>query len=474
MDVITIFQTLFRWGIFALAGGIGALIIAVGAYQIYKKAFHGKKSITKVQAVSAGLLCCWFILVLCLTSLSRGSNFTGSFNIDFLSGYISAWNQWSVSELQLILFNMLMFAPLGFLLPLLWRKAEKFWVTFAISLSVTIFIEVFQFFTGTGIFELDDLFHNLIGSLFGYFCMMAILMLVREKTIRFAPIGKILIIPCAISLTLGVVFYIYDHQPYGNMSILPSVKQDMSEVKIVTDWEPSEQSAAAAIYKNKYAEDKTYLDQIKSGLEKLENLTFSNSTRREDENLGYLGTDADGTECRLIFFYRSGEWSYTTFSENAAQLTEENIRELKSRYENWMWELDLLPENVEFSVQNGDTLRWDAAPTEDISAGNEAFQNGSVMIQFDESGRLIDFFYQICWNEYVTSEEIISESQAYEQVKEGNFEQYVSFQPGDTLYVDNCQLTYLYDTKGFYQPVYEFSGYINSSDNLWVCRIPAL
>lgn len=27
-----------------------------------------------------------------ITSLSRGSNFTGSLNIDFLSGCISAWN----------------------------------------------------------------------------------------------------------------------------------------------------------------------------------------------------------------------------------------------------------------------------------------------------------------------------------------------------------------------------------------------
>lgn len=31
--------------------------------------------------------------------------------------------------------------------------------------------------------------------------------------------------------------------------------------------------------------------------------------------------------------------------------------------------------------------------------------------------------------------------------------------------------TYIYDTKGFYQPVYEFSGYINNRENLWcVCQ----
>ena len=139
-----------------------------------------------------------------------------------------------------------------------------------------------------------------------------------------------------------------------------------------------------------------------------------------------------------------------------------------------MRELGLLPEAAAFSVQNGDTLRWDALVSEDLSAGTEAFEAGSVMIQLKESGALMNFYYQITWNEYAATEEILSESEAYTQVTQGNFEEYIPFQPGDALCVQACALTYLYDTKGFYQPVYQFSGYRNSTDNLWVCRIPAL
>lgn len=474
MDMITILQALLRWGIPALAGGIVVFLLLASAYLIYKKVFHGKRTITKMQAVCTVLLCCWLLLVFGLTSLSRGANYTGEINIDFFSGYISAWNHWSISELQLIIFNMLMFAPLGFLLPLLWKKAEKVRVTLAVSLGLTILIEVVQLLTGTGIFELNDLFHNSIGSLFGYFCIMAILTPIREKTIRFVPIAKVLLIPCVVSLTLGAVFFVYDQQPYGNVDILPAVKQDMSVVQIATELKPSDKDTSVSIYKNGYAEDKDYIQGIQSGLAELEKVTFSGVTRREDENYVYTGTDANGNEFQMNFFFRRGQWSYTTFAENVAGLTGETAQQYRNRYETWMNENKLLPDNAVFSIQNNNTLRWDAAPKQDISAGDKAFQNGSVMMQFDENGMLADLSYQISWNEYVTTEDIISPKEAYAQVEDGNFEQYVPFQQGDVLHIEECELTYIYDTKGFYQPVYQFSGYINSTENPWVCQIPAL
>lgn len=347
-------------------------------------------------------------------------------------------------------------------------------MTLAVSFGLTALIEVFQFLTGTGIFELDDLFHNLIGSLFGYFCIMALLTFLRERTIRWGPVARVLAIPCGIGLVLGGVFYAYARQPYGNMSILPAVPQDMSAVRVVTEWEPSDQNAAAAVYRNKFARDKRYLEAIKSGLEELEGLTFSRFARREDENLGYLGTNGKGGEFRLLFFFRTGEWNYTTFADTTAQLTEETAQQMRARYETWMKEHGLLPENAVFSVQNGNTLRWDVQADSELSAQSESFQKGSVMIQLDESGMMADFFYQITWNEYAATEKVRSEREAYAQIQAGNFEQYVPFQPEDTLHVTGCSLEYVYDTKGFYQPVYAFTGYVNEKENPWFCQIPAL
>ncbi|MCI6640899.1 MAG: VanZ family protein [Pygmaiobacter massiliensis] len=373
MDIFTVLQALLRWGTLALAGGIAVFLVLVGAWLFYKKVFSGKRSLSKGQIVCAGLLCCWFVLVLGLTSLSRGSNFTGSVNISFMSGYLSAWNNWSVSERQLIVFNMLMFAPLGFLLPLLWKRAQSFGVTAAVSLGVTGLIEVFQLMTGTGIFELDDLFHNLVGSIFGYLCIMAVVTLLREKTVRMAPIARAMLIPSIMALVLGAVFCAYQLKPYGNMSILPAVRQDMSKVELVAQWQMPDHYTTAAVYKSKFAADKTYRQTVKAGFAEREGVTFSQFARREDENLGYMGTNAQGTECRILFFVRTGEWNYTTFAPNAAQLTEQAVQEQRQRYEEWMKQQNLFAQQAQFSVQNGDTLRWDIGLEQDSSQYGRSF-----------------------------------------------------------------------------------------------------
>lgn len=473
MDIITIFQALLRWGIFALIGGLLLALCGFAGYMIYRKAFHGQRRLSKIQGIILFLLSCWLLLVLALTSLSRGANFTGSFNIDFFSGYINAWNQWSISELQRIIFNMMMFSPLGFLLPLFWKKSEKFKVMLLVSIGMTFSIEIVQLLTGTGIFELDDLFHNIIGSLFGYFLIMAVLSMIREKRVRFIPLGKALILPFVIWMILGTVSFVYQQQPYGNMSILPAVKQSMSKIQVNTDLMLADQSATASLYKNTYAEDKDYIKRIIDQLTESEKVSFSSVVRREEENFIYIDKKSNGKEVQLTFFFRIGQWGYTTWRDPVT-LTQEQADNYGDIYTDWLEESGLLPDTAVFGIQNNDTLRWDTPEENDLSITKTAFTTGSILIQFDDDLELTSLNYGISWNEFVATEEIISPKAAYKLVLDGNFEQYVPFQNGDTLWVKAYSLAYVYDTKGFYQPVYQFSGYINNEDNLWDCQIPAL
>lgn len=67
-----------------------------------------------------------------------------------------------------ILGNILAFAPLGFLLPLLNMKYRKFYVVAFISFLFSLTVESLQMYLKVGIFDVDDLLLNTMGGILGY------------------------------------------------------------------------------------------------------------------------------------------------------------------------------------------------------------------------------------------------------------------------------------------------------------------
>ena len=69
--------------------------------------------------------------------------------------------------------NVLIFAPLGFLPPLLWRRWRHFWAAVALSAGVSCLIEFLQLFLGRSV-DVDDVILNTLGGLLGYvlFCFI--------------------------------------------------------------------------------------------------------------------------------------------------------------------------------------------------------------------------------------------------------------------------------------------------------------
>ncbi len=65
-------------------------------------------------------------------------------------------------------YNILMFVPLTFLGSYISKK-PSLWKAFVFGLCFSLFIEVSQLLLRRGCFELDDLFHNVVGALLGYF-----------------------------------------------------------------------------------------------------------------------------------------------------------------------------------------------------------------------------------------------------------------------------------------------------------------
>lgn len=78
--------------------------------------------------------------------------------------YITEW--WSLKN---IIGNIILFIPLGFLVPLVYIKAQRFYKTFIIIFLSVLLIESFQLFTMLGVFDIDDIILNCTGGIIGYF-----------------------------------------------------------------------------------------------------------------------------------------------------------------------------------------------------------------------------------------------------------------------------------------------------------------
>lgn len=66
-----------------------------------------------------------------------------------------------------IVANVLMFSPMGFCLPLFWRRWQKWWKMLCIGTAFSVGIETVQLFVGRAV-DVDDVILNVAGVLLGY------------------------------------------------------------------------------------------------------------------------------------------------------------------------------------------------------------------------------------------------------------------------------------------------------------------
>ena len=91
---------------------------------------------------------------------------------------------WDYSLYQ-ALGNVAMFVPIGFLLPLLWRKFETFYVLALGCLSISLFIELVQLAIPVRATDIDDLILNTLGGVVGGLLYLIVKRLSKSKTDNF-------------------------------------------------------------------------------------------------------------------------------------------------------------------------------------------------------------------------------------------------------------------------------------------------
>ncbi len=110
-----------------------------------------------------------------LTFLYTGPVVTRSFSyVNLIPFRVFQDNYYAITELNFwqpfiinFLGNICIFIPIGFMIPLLWGRFNRFWKVAFIGLSISLFIEITQLSQARSS-DIDDLWLNTVGSMFGY------------------------------------------------------------------------------------------------------------------------------------------------------------------------------------------------------------------------------------------------------------------------------------------------------------------
>ena len=132
------------------------------------------------------LLLLYFLSVLLVTLVFRDSYPESRFVYDPFGKYFSIWNSIcqriprfgpfaivggliaNESTVTEIAMNILLFIPLGYLLPIQTEYFQRWWKVMMIGLSFSAFIELMQLVTCKGYFDVTDIINNVIGTVIGY------------------------------------------------------------------------------------------------------------------------------------------------------------------------------------------------------------------------------------------------------------------------------------------------------------------
>lgn len=131
-----------------------------------------------VRQTSFCLLMGYFFLVLCTTIFYREETFEKRYYIYPLWSYSVLYNK----LLAQIIMNILMFIPIGFFVGGA-LKNKRLWNAVEIGFVMSFLIEITQLITTRGVFNVDDIIHNILGCVIGFFCFMLCYKMVKHLSL---------------------------------------------------------------------------------------------------------------------------------------------------------------------------------------------------------------------------------------------------------------------------------------------------
>lgn len=450
-DIVRLAKDYLTLGIVAVI--ILAILFSLGYFFVYKKLMKGSKSFSKRRAILAVLSVCYAVVVFGAVFMSRGGHFS-SYSLQPFSSYFAAWNQWSMSGWRNIVLNILLFVPLGVLLPLWSKRLQKAWAAVLCGFLVSLSIELAQLLTARGVFEVDDLINNTFGTWIGYGVFKLVLTtFTRQKSGALRVVGHIAPLLIAL-LAFGGIFTAYSLKELGNLGETSTYGSVRNDVLLSSAVSFSDKNGTADIYQAVVGKEQDARALARSIFTAIgRSLNEADANVYDESALYYASSDGENDSgLHMWVTYKGMTYRYNDFSqfdEDAEPVVEADEATIRSALARFKLEL---PEKLLFTAGEHGVYSFTA---ENVVLGDQLWQ-GTLRCQYYSDGTIKEIDNQLIAAEFYRSGAIISEAAAYKKIEDGNFASNGRYKNVSSIEVKNVALTYKLDSKGFYQPVYRF------------------
>ena len=499
-------------------------VFLIGYFIFYRKIFKGQKKIKPARFLWWAVMACYMIVVIGATLLNRGSNWMTEKIMPLFYSYKDAWVDYSATSWRNIILNICMFVPLGFLLPLGQKRLRKAWKTYLAGFLTTLFIELSQLILQRGIFEWDDLMDNTLGAMIGYgfYALFAAFVNIfrkdkqdreseeckkiegskdseesreseegrerekskeseenrkreeskeceenresrenknnRENGRRVIKLAVLQLPLLVVILVFTAIFITYENQELGNPPYQYIVKYNAKKLTVTSAGHWSTEQETLPVYQLKvfsqteaatFAEE--FFQSLGTGLLEERNDFYENTALFYDLNQHYS----------MWLKYRGGTYTLSDFGKVSTDdansvwqiygATEEEVRAVLEGYG------IQIPEGVLFSENNKGIYEFKA----DMLPQENYVLDGALTCDLYSNGRIGRLDNQMKKAELYKEFPVISKSEAYQRICNGQFRAYVYGDVALNINVQDCYIIYAIDSKGYYQPIYDFECEIN-------------
>lgn len=459
MRMATIIQLLKEY---ILLGIIAILFLGIlffiGYKIIYKKLLKGKKTIQKRKLFLYGISICYIVIVLGAVFLNRGDNY-GVINLHLFSSYKEAYYRMEIVLFRNIILNILLFVPLGFLLPFLKDRLKKVYKVVPIGFAVTLIIEIVQYITKFGIFEIDDIFNNTLGVLLGYSIFMIFNSIIKKENIKRVILYSLPIF--IVAMAFGGIYFKYQSQEFGNLSYEYISNINMKNVAVENRIDLSNDITIQPIYYKKSLKETETRIFAETFFEKLGTKLSENDIDIYDYSAIYYSL---GKNYNLWVDYKDGTYSYTDYSYFETDKDGENKDGEKGasreELENALQNLGIIvPQNAEFREEENKYVF-----SINLEEKDNQLINGEIICFNYQDGSIKRMKNNLVEYEKVKEKEIISQEEAIQKILDGKFYYNGWYGTIKSIVIENVELQYDLDSKGYYVPVYVFKAVINNQD----------